>query len=303
MPIRRRGSTAAQRRSEPARRTAPVPDRTLPPEQGGLDPRTEPHGDLSHIAEDLRPLARPVAELVGMAHNPRNHDERSYAAIGASYAEFRQLKPLVLEADGRTVIAGNGALAAARQRGITHLACVNSGLQGAAARKFAIADNRVAELSVFDREILGNDLASLGDMSVLGFSEAEAFPLVSEARGAGSGQVPSWTPTAPPDGGTPGAAPFPSDPGQAGSAGPGGPPEPQVQERSATGPEAQPLPDRGVPVVSYAIVFDDVAQQDRFFRFLRMLSARYPEPGMTKAARLDRYLVETFGNTVGAPTS
>ena len=46
----------------------------------------------------------------------------------------------------------------------------------------------------------------------------------------------------------------------------------------------------GTPVVQYAIVFDDEAQQVRWYEFLRWLREQHPDPDLTNAGRLDLFL-------------
>jgi hypothetical protein len=47
----------------------------------------------------------------------------------------------------------------------------------------------------------------------------------------------------------------------------------------------------GTPVIQYALIFDDEAQQTRFFEFLRLLKNTWPDLP-TMAARLDRWVNE-----------
>lgn len=64
----------------------------------------------------------------------------------------------------------------------------------------------------------------------------------------------------------------------------------------ATGAELQLAPSKpsaglGTPIVQYALIFDDEAQQQRFFVFMKGLKDRWPEMA-TGAARLDRWIAE-----------
>lgn len=106
--------------------------------------------DVSHIAEPLRQLAVPIAGLVEMPNNPRRHNTKNLTYIRGSVERFQQVRPLVLAADGKTVIAGNGTLAAMRAAGYTMAAVVRSDLEGGEAEAFAVADNYATDLSEFD---------------------------------------------------------------------------------------------------------------------------------------------------------
>jgi ParB-like chromosome segregation protein Spo0J len=116
--------------------------------------------DLSHIHESLRPLATPIADLHPDPHNARRHSPRNLKALAASLQAFGQQKPIVADPGG-TVLAGNGTLEAARSLNWTYLAVVRSTLTGPAARAFALADNRTAELAEWDHPALVAELATL----------------------------------------------------------------------------------------------------------------------------------------------
>jgi ParB-like chromosome segregation protein Spo0J len=124
-------------------------------------PARDPAPDLGHIAEPIRPLAVPCAELDFHPQNPRRHREADQAALRASLREFGQLKPVV--ANARTsppqVVAGNGLLQAALSLGWTHVACVRVDLDESKAAAYAIADNRTSELSAWDDDNLKDLLA------------------------------------------------------------------------------------------------------------------------------------------------
>lgn len=116
--------------------------------------RTPVTPSLDHIAEDLRPLAVPIADLKLDPQNARTHDEANIAAIAASLKQYGQLKPIVAQRRTGEILAGNGALLAARKLGWSHLAVVWGKLDAAAGRGFSVADNRTAELAGWDTELL-----------------------------------------------------------------------------------------------------------------------------------------------------
>lgn len=135
------------------------------------------------IAPSLLPLSRPIASLREDPKNARAHGEKNLDAIKASLSAFGQQKPIVVTADG-TVIAGNGTLRAATALGWTHLACVVTDLAADAARGFALADNRTAELAEWDVVQLQETLASLpSDLSgLVGWDENEMRRVAREAE-------------------------------------------------------------------------------------------------------------------------
>lgn len=117
--------------------------------------------DLSHIVEQLRPLAVPCDQLTLDPKNARVHDERNLKAIADSLRQFGQRLPIVVQKDGMIVRAGNGRLTAALAMGWTHIAAVVTDDTDTVAAAFGIADNRTAELAEWDDVILGDVLASI----------------------------------------------------------------------------------------------------------------------------------------------
>jgi ParB family chromosome partitioning protein len=127
---------------------------------------------LDYISPDLRALAVPVSELRPAPDNARRHSlDRDVPALMASMGEHGQQKAIVAKRTYRgvenVVIAGNGTLLAARRLGWSHLAVSWFTGSDDEARRYALRDNRVAELSAWSADALrtlqgdGVDLAAL----------------------------------------------------------------------------------------------------------------------------------------------
>jgi len=119
----------------------------------------------------------PVSQLHFDPENARKHGKKSLEGIKASLSRFGQQKPIVVDADGK-VIAGNGTLGAARALGWRTVKAVRTTLRGAEAVAFALADNKTAELSDWDEDILWQQLDALSGVEpelfeATGFTEAE----------------------------------------------------------------------------------------------------------------------------------
>lgn len=125
----------------------------------------------------------PLAELEAHPENVRLHGDRDLGVLRASLARFGQLKPVVVQASTRYVVAGNGTLEAARQLGWTHLQANVVDLSDADARAYALVDNRSAELSTWDIEGLSRQLHEAQDrgdeLVFLCWDESEAGPLLA----------------------------------------------------------------------------------------------------------------------------
>jgi len=145
-----------------------------------------PAEGLMHIAERLRPFARQVSKLKHDPANARKHGPKNSAAIRASLSEHGQVKPIVILKDG-TVIAGNGTLDAAVNLGWSHLAVVEFAGDEQAARRFAIQDNRTAELAEWDDVELSRLLAEMrgeeeDSLRSLGFLDMDLEKLIAKPR-------------------------------------------------------------------------------------------------------------------------
>lgn len=114
--------------------------------------------------ESLRPLLVPIADIAPDPKNARKHKQRSVQGLVASLGEFGQRKPIVVRSDGAVTEAGHGLTEAARSMGWTHVAVVMVDDDEATAKRYALADNRTAELSDWDYEELKVQMDEL-DMS------------------------------------------------------------------------------------------------------------------------------------------
>ncbi|MBF9036309.1 ParB N-terminal domain-containing protein [Rhodobacterales bacterium HKCCE2091] len=131
---------------------------------------------------------RAVEGLVPYAKNARTHSESQVALIAGSIREFGFNNPVLVDgANG--IIAGHGRVLAARKLGLATVPVIElAHLSETQKRAYILADNRLAEAAAWDRELLGLELADLGDLGVnladLGFdgSELDALLASAEAR-------------------------------------------------------------------------------------------------------------------------
>lgn len=122
-----------------------------------------------------------VSSLLNDPRNVRKHSARNIEAVKNSLNKFGQQKPIVVQDDG-TVIAGNATLQAARALGWDSIDIVRTTLIGEAATAFAIADNRTAELAMWDEAALHEQLKAITDADLLaaaGFDSKEFAKLVA----------------------------------------------------------------------------------------------------------------------------
>lgn len=135
------------------------------------------HQVATHLVDKL-------VALDSLANDPANlrlHPEDSVKAIKASLQRFGQQRPVLVDAAG-VVVAGNGVLLAARELGWTHIAAVSTSLAGVERVAYGIADNRLAELSEWDKPALA---AIAGELPAdllqdIGWTEQDVGSLVGE---------------------------------------------------------------------------------------------------------------------------
>jgi ParB-like chromosome segregation protein Spo0J len=104
-----------------------------------------------------------IDDLALDPNNARKHDDQNIKAIAGSLTQFGQRKPIVVWR--KTVVAGNGTLVAARSLGWTDIqvALIPEDWPADKVQAFALADNRTAELAVWDEQVLGSQLIELGE--------------------------------------------------------------------------------------------------------------------------------------------
>lgn len=127
----------------------------MPPRAKDQPATAEAKPEINKIAPGLRPLAIPIRKLTHDPMNAREHPEDNMAAIRESLSRYGQLKPLVVRRKGMVVMAGNGTLAAARSLGWTEIAANVVEMDETEAIGYGIADNRTAELAVWNLEVMG----------------------------------------------------------------------------------------------------------------------------------------------------
>ena len=132
----------------------------------------------------MQVISVPISSVCFDNQNARKHEERSISSISSSLLQFGQQKPIVIDGDNK-VLAGNGTLQAAIGLHWTNIWAVKTELRGALAVAFAIADNRTAELSSWEEDVLWSQLDSLSDANEelflsTGFTETEMERLQPE---------------------------------------------------------------------------------------------------------------------------
>ena len=122
-----------------------------------------------------------ISEIKPFGNNPRIND-RAVDTVARSITEFGWRVPIVCD-EHLVILAGHTRYKAAIKLGIEDVPVhIASGLTPTQAKAFRIADNKSAELSTWDYELLPIELGQLKDMNynldLLGFDQAELAKLL-----------------------------------------------------------------------------------------------------------------------------
>ncbi len=127
----------------------------------------------------LKIAPRDPKKLQSYDRNARTHSDKQIAQIAASITKFGFVNPVLVDDNG-VIIAGHGRVLAARQLGLDAVPTIVLGhLNEAERRAYVIADNRLAELAGWDRDILAIEFQALEeldldfDLEITGFETAE----------------------------------------------------------------------------------------------------------------------------------
>lgn len=138
----------------------------------------------------------PVDKVVPYARNPRIAPAEAVAKVAASLKEFGWRQPIVVDAEG-VIIAGHTRLLAAQRLGLERVPVhIATDLSDAQVKAYRLADNRVAQETTWDYEMLNIELEDLSgldiDLALTGFDPDE---LAGLGDGVGHGEPPAATDT------------------------------------------------------------------------------------------------------------
>jgi DNA modification methylase len=139
-----------------------------------------PSGTASHI-EIIS-----VDQLILRKANARTHSRKQIRQIAESITRFGFCNPVLVDGENQ-IIAGHGRVEAAKVLGLKEVPTVRlAHLSEAEKRAYVLADNRLAELAGWDREILAIELQGLIDLEfdveLTGFEMGEIDIILDEAE-------------------------------------------------------------------------------------------------------------------------
>lgn len=127
----------------------------------------------------MQVITRKTEDLIPYINNARTHSDSQVLQIISSIKEFGFTNPVLTDGkDG--IIAGHGRVMAAKKMGLEEVPTIElSHLSPAQKKAYILADNRLAELSGWDSEMLKIEFEELNDMGfdtdLLGFDDYEGL--------------------------------------------------------------------------------------------------------------------------------
>jgi ParB-like chromosome segregation protein Spo0J len=120
--------------------------------------------------------AVPVSRLRPFPGNPRKHGS-DIDRLVKSIEHYGWTNPVLVQEKTNRIIAGHGRIEAAKKAGIKNVPCIYLSLSDQDATAYAVADNRLAELSEWDlpklKDLLGELDGAGFDSELTGFTDAE----------------------------------------------------------------------------------------------------------------------------------
>lgn len=122
---------------------------------------------------------RKIDEIIPYVNNPRDNTD-AIDAVASSIKQYGFLVPMVIDKEDE-IITGHTRFLAAKKLGLEEVPTIKAdNLSEAQIKAFRLVDNKVAEISTWDSELLANELEELSEMGVLldefGFENLEEEP-------------------------------------------------------------------------------------------------------------------------------
>jgi DNA modification methylase len=131
---------------------------------------------------------RAIDSLRTNPRNARTHSKKQVAQIAASIQEFGFVNPVLID-ENCMIVAGHGRVAAADMLGMTTVPTILlTHLTPEQVRAYVLADNRLAELAGWDKDILRIELGELieldldFDIEITGFATVDIDKMLSPAE-------------------------------------------------------------------------------------------------------------------------
>lgn len=123
--------------------------------------------------------------LIPNPRNARTHSDKQISQIAASIRRFGFVVPIIIDDEGN-IVAGHGRWPGSKQLELAEVPVIRVRfLSEADRRAFALADNRIAELSGWDENLLAEELSFLledgYELEITGFTLSDVNLAIGEA--------------------------------------------------------------------------------------------------------------------------
>ena len=210
-----------------------------------------------------------VSDLIPYINNPRNN-ENAVDKVASSIAEFGFKNPIVIDKNN-VIINGHTRLLASKKLGLKEVpVIVADDLSEAQVKAFRIADNKVAEYSKWDYDLLNVELEQLEDldfsMGDFGFIKFDDLEEITYNQSPTSLVMPSF---------------YDEEDEED---------EDQVEFNEGSKEVNTTVKTQGI--IQYNIVFNDTEEQTIWFDFLRYIRIEYE--GSTISERLIKHIKDVL---------
>lgn len=130
-----------------------------------------------------------ISKVMPYTNNSRTHSEEQVNQIAKSISEFGFTNPVLIDENGG-LIAGHGRVMAAKKLGVSKIPSITiTGLTEAQKKAYVITDNKLAELSKWDLDVLKVEIESIAsidpafNIDLLSFDDKEMFKIFDETGG------------------------------------------------------------------------------------------------------------------------
>ena len=127
---------------------------------------------LGEDMDKLKIIYKNIYELIPYENNPRNNDN-AIEVVAKSIKEFGFKVPIIID-ENDEIVAGHTRLKAAKELELEEVPCIIANdLTPEQVKAFRLADNKVAEFSKWDFNLLGLELGEIENISMedFGFDE------------------------------------------------------------------------------------------------------------------------------------
>jgi len=152
------------------------------------DPQPTPPPNSLVMADDC--IQVPIDRLKPYGRKARTHSDKQILKLAQAFETFGMIVPIIIDED-YNVLAGDARVRAAKKLGLPDIPAIQvRHLTPEKKKAFILAENRLAELAGWDKEVLAIELRELEaldldfDLGVIGFETAEIDLLIGDAATA-----------------------------------------------------------------------------------------------------------------------